>query len=45
MVEYGDTYTFEVFFPYMRTEGTYNVSGQILLLPIRGSGKFLGNFS
>lgn len=45
VVEYGDTYTFEVFFPHMHTEGTYDVSGQVLLLPIRGTGRFLGNFS
>lgn len=29
----------------MHTEGTYDVSGQVLLLPIRGTGRFLGNFS
>lgn len=45
VIEYGDTYTFEVFFPHMHTEGTYDVSGQVLLLPIRGTGRFLGNFS
>lgn len=45
VVKYGDTYTFEVFFPHMHTEGTYDVSGQVLLLPIKGTGRFLGNFS
>lgn len=26
-------------------EGTYDVSGNILLLPIKGTGPFVGNFS
>jgi len=45
VVDYGNLYTFEVYFPYMYVEGTYDVNGQVLLLPIRGSGKFAGNFT
>lgn len=29
----------------MKVEGIYDVSGQVLLLPIKGTGKFIGNFS
>ncbi|XP_031635981.1 protein takeout-like [Contarinia nasturtii] len=43
--EYGKTYNVEVFFPKLEVDGTYDVSGQILLLPIRGSGPFVGNFT
>lgn len=45
VVEYGGQYNIEIFFPQMHVEGTYDVSGQVLLLPIQGSGKFVGNFS
>lgn len=45
VVEYGGRYDVEVFFPKMEVEGTYDVSGQVILLPIKGNGKFVGNFS
>lgn len=45
VVEYGKQYAVEVFFPRLRVEGTYDIGGQLLLLPIRGNGKFVGNFS
>lgn len=45
VVEYGKTYNVEVFFPRLQVEGTYDVNGQILLLPIKGQGPFTGNFS
>lgn len=34
-----------MFFPKLEVEGTYEVNGQVLLLPIRGTGPFKGNFS
>lgn len=45
VLDYGKLYNVEVFFPRLHVEGTYDVSGNILLVPIRGSGPFLGNFS
>lgn len=45
IVDYGKVYNVDVFFPRLHVEGIYDVSGQILLLPIRGSGPFIGNFS
>lgn len=44
VTEYGKQYNVEVFFPKMDVEGTYDVSGQVLLLPIKGSGPFTGTF-
>lgn len=43
--EYGKTYNVEVFFPKLHVEGSYDVNGQILLLPIKGSGPFFANFT
>lgn len=31
--------------PLFRIESRYEVNGQILVLPIKGNGKFVGNFS
>lgn len=45
VVEYGKMYNADVFFPKLEVEGTYEVNGQVLLLPIRGTGPFKGNFS
>lgn len=45
VVEYGKQYNVEVFFPKMEVDGIYDVSGQILLLPIKGHGPFHGTFS
>ncbi|XP_055294865.1 circadian clock-controlled protein daywake-like [Sitodiplosis mosellana] len=45
VVEYGQIYNAEVFFPKLEVEGTYEVNGQVLLLPIRGTGPFKGNFT
>lgn len=45
VIDYGKHYTVEVAFPKLRVEGKYDVNGQILLLPVRGNGKFEGNFS
>lgn len=45
VVEYGQTYNVDIFFPKLNVEGVYEVSGQILLLPIKGNGIFKGNFT
>ena len=45
VVEYGKQYNVEVFFPKLEVDGMYDVSGQVLLLPIKGSGPFHGTFS
>lgn len=45
VVEYGKQYNVEVFFPKLEVDGMYDVSGQILLLPIKGHGPFHGTFS
>lgn len=31
--------------PLIRIESKYEVDGQILVLPIKGNGNFVGNFS
>lgn len=43
-MEYGKQYNVEVFFPKLEVDGTYEVNGQVLLLPIKGSGPFHGTF-
>jgi len=45
IVRWGEEYQFEMFLPHLYVEGVYNVNGQILLIPIKGSGKFTGNFT
>ncbi|VVC38449.1 Haemolymph juvenile hormone binding [Cinara cedri] len=35
----------DLYFPSFRIESKYEVNGQILLLPIKGNGKFVGNFT
>ncbi|KAJ6632998.1 Circadian clock-controlled protein daywake [Pseudolycoriella hygida] len=45
IVQWGEEYHFELFIPHIYVEGTYNIDGQILLFPIKGSGKFVGNFT
>lgn len=44
-MRWGEEYQFDIFIPHLYVEGVYNVDGQILLFPIKGSGKFTGNFS
>jgi len=36
---------FELFFPYVEMHSKYNVSGQVLLLPITGRGDAMLAFS
>ncbi|XP_053672331.1 uncharacterized protein LOC128722676 [Anopheles nili] len=45
VVEYGKIYSFELELPHLYVEGRYVVDGRILLLPVKGSGKFTGNFT
>ncbi|KAG4080308.1 hypothetical protein HA402_010800 [Bradysia odoriphaga] len=45
IVRWGEEYHFDIFIPDVYVEGTYSVDGQVLLLPIKGSGKFTGNFT
>lgn len=44
-MEYGKVYSFELELPHLYVEGRYVVDGRILLLPVKGAGKFTGNFS
>lgn len=43
--EYGQEYHFDIALPHLYVTGIYTVNGQILLLPIKGTGKFTGNFT
>lgn len=45
VVKYGEEYTFDSTFPLLYVTGTYDIAGQILLLPLKGTGTFTGNFS
>ncbi|XP_053691062.1 protein takeout [Sabethes cyaneus] len=45
VVEYGKVYSFELELPHLYVEGRYVVDGRILLLPVKGAGKFTGNFT
>nr|XP_049462885.1 uncharacterized protein LOC120951728 [Anopheles coluzzii] len=45
VIEYGKIYSFELELPHLYVEGRYVVDGRILLLPVKGSGKFTGNFT
>ncbi|XP_077289407.1 uncharacterized protein LOC143913463 [Arctopsyche grandis] len=40
-----DTVNFDLKLKDLMINGLYNVDGRILLLPIKGNGKFVGNFS
>ncbi|XP_055633724.1 uncharacterized protein LOC129774053 [Toxorhynchites rutilus septentrionalis] len=45
VVEYGKVYSFELELPHLYVEGRYVVDGRIILLPVKGAGKFTGNFT
>lgn len=45
VVEYARKYTFDLELPQLYTEGAYDIDGRILLIPVKGSGRFHGNFS
>lgn len=40
----GTRYEFELNLPKLQGKGNYEISGQLLSLPIRGNGPFTGNF-
>lgn len=44
VLDFGKLYTFDISFNSMYVTGTYEIDGQILVLPIKGSGKFSANF-
>lgn len=45
VVEYGQQYHLDLALPHIYATGIYTVNGQILVLPIRGTGSFSGNFT
>ncbi|XP_058453175.1 protein takeout [Malaya genurostris] len=45
VLEYGKIYSFELELPHLYVEGRYVVDGRILLLPVKGAGRFTGNFT
>uniref|UniRef100_A0A336MQ15 CSON002427 protein n=1 Tax=Culicoides sonorensis TaxID=179676 RepID=A0A336MQ15_CULSO len=45
VVEYAKKYNFKVELPQLYAEGTYDIDGRILLIPVKGNGRFHGNFS
>lgn len=45
IVDFSKDYTFDVLFPSLYVTGIYEIDGQILVLPIKGSGNLTANFS
>ncbi|XP_059609137.1 protein takeout [Phlebotomus argentipes] len=45
VVEYGQHYKLQLQLPHLYTKGRYAIDGRVLLLPIKGAGKFTGNFT
>lgn len=45
VVDYGNQYQFQLEFPNLRAEGSYDIDGRIVLVPVKGNGPFHGNFS
>jgi Haemolymph juvenile hormone binding protein (JHBP) len=45
VIEYASKYTFQIELPHLYVVGRYVVDGRILFLPIKGNGKFSGNFT
>lgn len=43
--EYGRKYTFKLKLPQLYVTGRYIIDGKILSLPIKGSGRFTGNYT
>ncbi|XP_055903734.1 protein takeout [Eupeodes corollae] len=44
-LDQGRHIDFEMVLPRLHGEGTYDVSGQLLALPLKGNGRFSGNFT
>ncbi|XP_055694818.1 uncharacterized protein LOC129796516 [Lutzomyia longipalpis] len=45
VIEYGQHYKLQLVLPHLYTKGRYSIDGRVLLLPIKGAGKFTGNFT
>ncbi|XP_055610023.1 protein takeout-like [Uranotaenia lowii] len=45
VIDYGKIYSFELELPQLYVEGRYVVDGRIILFPVKGAGKFTGNFT
>uniref|UniRef100_A0A1B0CU11 Uncharacterized protein n=2 Tax=Lutzomyia longipalpis TaxID=7200 RepID=A0A1B0CU11_LUTLO len=45
VIEYGQHYKLQLLLPHLYTKGRYSIDGRVLLLPIKGAGKFTGNFT
>lgn len=45
VVEFASKYSFKIDLPKLFVEGKYIVDGKILVLPVKGSGLFTGNFT
>lgn len=41
----NETFEIDINLPLLRIESKYKVNGKVLVLPIEGYGKFVGNFS
>lgn len=44
-MEYASKYTFQLELPHLYVTGRYIVDGKILFIPVKGAGKFNGNFT
>lgn len=44
-MEYASKYSFQLELPHLYVTGRYNVDGKILFIPVKGAGKFSGNFT
>jgi len=45
IVDYPKKFSFELELPQLYAEGLYDIDGRILLIPVKGNGKFHGNFT
>lgn len=45
IIEYASKYSFQIALPHLYVTGRYIVDGRILFLPVKGAGKFSGNFT
>jgi hypothetical protein len=45
IVEYASKYSFDLELPHLYVTGRYLIDGRILLIPVKGSGGFRGNFT
>jgi len=45
VVEYGRLYNVEAFFPKLNIDGVYEINGQMLQIPVKGSGPLSANYT